>query len=105
MAKRRLPRAIFDFFDGAAEDEITLRENRAAFERVRIAPKMLTGVEHIDTSAAILGARASLPIAVGPTGGIGFGWPFADVAVARAAAAAGAAIARPGRVVETGRCV
>ncbi|TMH90745.1 MAG: alpha-hydroxy-acid oxidizing protein [Betaproteobacteria bacterium] len=89
MAKRRLPRAIFDFFDGAAEDEITLRENRAAFERVRIAPKMLTGVEHIDTSAAILGARASLPIAVGPTGGIGFGWPFADVGVARAAAAAG----------------
>ena len=89
MAKRRLPRAIFDFFDGAAEDEITLRENRAAFERVRIAPKMLTGVEHIDTSAAILGARSSMPIAVGPTGGIGFGWPFADVGVARAAAAAG----------------
>ncbi len=89
MAKRRLPRAIFDFFDGAAEDETTLRENRAAFERVRIAPKMLTGVEHIDTSAAILGARSSMPIAVGPTGGIGFGWPFADVGVARAAAAAG----------------
>ena len=89
MAKRRLPRAIFDFFDGAAEDETTLRENRAAFERVRIAPKMLTGVEHIDTSAAILGARSSMPIAIGPTGGIGFGWPFADVGVARAAAAAG----------------
>jgi (S)-mandelate dehydrogenase len=89
MAKRRLPRAIFDFFDGAAEDEITLRENRAAFERVRLAPKMLTGVARIDTSATILGARAELPIAIGPTGGIGFGWPFADVGVARAAAAAG----------------
>jgi isopentenyl diphosphate isomerase/L-lactate dehydrogenase-like FMN-dependent dehydrogenase len=35
LAKRRLPRAIFDFFDGGAEDEVTLRENRAAFERVR----------------------------------------------------------------------
>jgi (S)-mandelate dehydrogenase len=89
MARRRLPRAIFDFFDGAAEDEITLRENRAAFERVRLAPKMLTGVARIDTSATILGARAELPIAIGPTGGIGFGWPFADVGVARAAAAAG----------------
>ena len=89
MAKRRLPRAIFDFFDGAAEDEITLRENRAAFERVRLAPKMLSGVARIDTSATILGARAELPIAIGPTGGIGFGWPFADVGVARAAAAAG----------------
>jgi len=89
IAKKRLPRAIFDFFDGAAEDETTLADNRAAFERVRIAPKMLAGVEKIDTSAAILGAHSRLPIAVGPTGGIGFGWPFADVGVARAAAAAG----------------
>jgi len=89
MAKRRLPRAIFDFFDGAAEDEITLRENRAAFERVRLAPKVLSGVARVDTAATILGARAELPIAIGPTGGIGFGWPFADVGIARAAAAAG----------------
>jgi (S)-mandelate dehydrogenase len=89
MAKKRLPRAIFDFFDGAAEDEITLRENRAAFERVRIAPRMLTGVERVDTSTSLLGGRSTMPIAVGPTGGIGFGWPFADVGVARAAAAAG----------------
>src|SRR5256885_5579783 len=50
---------------------------------------MLSGVARIDTSATILGARAELPIAIGPTGGIGFGWPFADVGVARAAAAAG----------------
>jgi (S)-mandelate dehydrogenase len=89
MAKRRLPRAVFDFFDGAAEDEITLRENRAAFERVRLLPRMLTGVERVDTSTTLLGGRAKMPIAVGPTGGIGFGWPFADVGVARAAAAAG----------------
>src|SRR2546425_287071 len=89
LAKRRLPRAIFDFFDGAAEDETTLADNRAAFERVRLAPKTLAGVARIDTSAAILGARSKLPIAVGPTGGIGFGWPFADVGVARAAAQAG----------------
>jgi (S)-mandelate dehydrogenase len=89
IAKRRLPQAVFDFFDGAAEDEITLRANRAAFERLRIAPKYLAGVARIDTSTTILGARSALPIAVGPTGGIGFGWPFADVGVARAAAAAG----------------
>ena len=89
MAKRRLPRAVFDFFDGAAEDELTLRANRAAFERVRLLPKMLSGVDRIDTSTSILGGRSGLPIAVGPTGGIGFGWPFADVGVARAAAAAG----------------
>lgn len=89
IAKKRLPRAVFDFFDGGAEDESTLRDNRAAFERVRLAPRVLAGVAQIDTSAAILGARSKLPIAVGPTGGIGFGWPFADVGIARAAAAAG----------------
>jgi (S)-mandelate dehydrogenase len=89
LAKRRLPRAVFDFFDGAAEDELTLADNRAAFERVRLAPKMLTGVAQVDTSAAILGHHSELPVAVGPIGGIGFGWPFADVGVARAAANAG----------------
>jgi (S)-mandelate dehydrogenase len=50
---------------------------------------MLTGVERVDTSTTLLGGRSKMPIAVGPTGGIGFGWPFADVGVARAAAAAG----------------
>jgi (S)-mandelate dehydrogenase len=89
IAQKRLPRGIFDFFDGAAEDEITLGANRAAFERVRLAPKALTGVAQIDTSTTILGARSKLPIAIGPTGGVGFGWPYADVGIARAAAAAG----------------
>ena len=46
MAQRRLPRAIFDFFDGGAEDETTLRDNRAAFERVRLLPKVLVDVSH-----------------------------------------------------------
>jgi hypothetical protein len=61
IAQKRLPRGIFDFFDGAAEDEITLGANRAAFERVRLAPKALTGVAQIDTSTTILGARSKLP--------------------------------------------
>src|SRR6266568_3277226 len=89
LAEKRLPRAVFDFFDGGAEDETTLRDNRAAFERARLAPRMLTGVAQIDTASAILGSRSKLPIAIGPTGGVGFGWPFADVGIARAAAAAG----------------
>jgi (S)-mandelate dehydrogenase len=89
LAKKRLPRAVFDFYDGGAEDETTLRENRAAFERVRIAPKTLVDVTRVDTATTLLGGRSKLPIAVGPTGGPGFGWPFADVGVARAAAAAG----------------
>ncbi len=89
MARRRLPRAIFDFFDGGAEDELTLRGNRAAFERVRLLPKVLMNVAQVDTRASLLGAQASLPLAIGPTGGIGAGRPGADLMLARTAKAFG----------------
>ena len=85
-AKRRLPRAVFDFFDGGAEDEKTLRGNRAAYESVRLVPKVLVDVSRIDTSTSILGVPSSLPVAIAPTGGVGFGWPGGDIAIARAAA-------------------
>ena len=51
IARRRLPRAVFDFIDGGAETEATLRANRAAFERVRLLPKVLVNVSQVDTSA------------------------------------------------------
>src|SRR5690349_18109889 len=89
IARRRLPRAVFDFYDGGAEDEATLRANRAAFERVRLAPRTLVDVTRVDTSTALLGGRSALPIAIGPTGAPGFGWPLGDIGIARAAAAAG----------------
>jgi (S)-mandelate dehydrogenase len=89
MAKRRLPRAIFDFFDGGAEDETTLRENRAAFERVRLLPKVLVDVSKIDTGIQLFGKPSSLPLAVAPTGGISAGRAGAELILARAAKAAG----------------
>jgi (S)-mandelate dehydrogenase len=89
LAQRRLPRAVFDFYDGGAEDETTLRDNRAAFQRTRIIPRTLLDVSRIDTATRLLGERAALPIAVAPTGAPGFGWPKADVCIARAAAAFG----------------
>ena len=88
-AKRRLPRAIFDFFDGGAEDEVTLRDNQAAYQRMRLLPKVLTDVSTIDTGSIILGQRAELPVVIAPTGAVGFGWRGGDVAIARAAVAAG----------------
>ena len=88
-AKRRLPRAVFDFIDGGAEDENTLRDNRAAFARVRLAPRVLVDVSAVDTDTQILGGRSTLPIAIAPTGAVGFGWRGGDVAIAKAAAAAG----------------
>ncbi len=88
-AKRRLPRAVFDFIDGGAEEEQTLRDNRASFSRVRLAPKMLVDVSRIDTGTTILGGPSKLPIAICPTGAVGFGWRGGDLAIARVAAAAG----------------
>jgi (S)-mandelate dehydrogenase len=89
LAKRRLPRAVFEFFDGGAEDEHTLRANRAAFERVRLMPRVLVNVAQIDTTTTILGGPSNLPIAIAPTGAVGFGRHGGDVAIARAAAAFG----------------
>src|SRR5437868_12555365 len=89
VARRRLPRAIFDFFDGGAEDEVTLRENRAAFERVRLLPKVLVNVAKVDMSAELFGVRATLPLAIAPTGGISAGRAGAELSLARAAKAFG----------------
>src|SRR3954467_7911780 len=89
MAQRRLPRAIFDFFDGGAEDEVTLRDNRAAFERIRLLPKVLVNVAKIDISGELFRQRATLPLAIAPTGGISAGRAGAELALARAAKAFG----------------
>jgi (S)-mandelate dehydrogenase len=88
-ARRRLPRAIFDFFDGGAEDEVTLRENRAAFERVRLLPKVLVNVAQVDTAVTLFDRKANLPLAIAPTGGISAGRYGAELILARAAKAAG----------------
>ncbi len=89
LARARLPRSIFDFFDGGAEDETTLRENRAAFERIRLLPRVLVDVSRVDTRAALFGAPLAFPLAIAPTGAVGIGRPGADVMLARAAKAAG----------------
>ena len=89
IAKARLPRAIFDFFDGGAEDEVTLRANRAAFERVRLLPRVLVDVSIVDLKTEILGKTSSLPLAIAPTGGISAGRAGAELALARAAKAFG----------------
>ncbi|MGJ7546167.1 alpha-hydroxy acid oxidase [Variovorax sp. LT1R16] len=89
MALQRLPRAVFDFFDGGAEDECTLRDNRHAFERMRLVPRVLVDVSNVDLGTTIVGAPAAAPMLIAPTGAIGAGWPQADLAIARAAAKAG----------------
>jgi len=85
-ARRRLPRAVFDYIDGGAEDEVTLRANRQAFERVTFRPRVLvdSGKPHLSTT--VLGQRLALPVILAPAGLVGLFWPNGEVLAARAAA-------------------
>lgn len=87
-ARRRLPRVVWDYLDGGAEDETTLRDNRAGFERLKIMPRVLTGNAKRDQSVELFGTRFASPFMIGPTGLNGLFWPDADLALARAAASA-----------------
>jgi len=86
LARRRLPRAVFDFYDGGAEDEVTLAGNRDAYARWRLSPRVLVDVTKASTACAFVGAAAGMPAAIAPTGAAGFGFRGADLALARAAA-------------------
>ena len=88
-ARRRLPHGIWEYLERGVEDETGMARNRAAFERVTFRPRVLRGVQAIDTSAEIFGKPSALPLAVGPTGAAGLMWYKGDLALARAAAAAG----------------
>ena len=68
IARRRAPRAVFDYADGAADDELGLRRSRAAFARVELIPRVLEDVSAVDTTTTILGRPAALPLAFAPTG-------------------------------------
>ena len=89
IARRRTPRAVFDYTDGGAEEELTLRRARAALERIELEPRVLTDVEAVDPSAEILGRPAALPLVLAPTGYTRMMQHEGEVAVVRAAAAAG----------------
>jgi len=89
IARRRLPQSVFDFIDGGAEDETTLADNRAAFERVRLVPRVLQDVSAPDLRCDIVGTSAAAPLLVAPMGSCMLGWPEADIAIARAATSLG----------------
>jgi L-lactate dehydrogenase (cytochrome) len=89
IARRRTPRAAFDYADGAAEREIGLRRSRAAFERVELVPRVLEDVSAIDTSTTIFGRRSELPLAFAPTGFTRLFHHEGEPAVARVAQRAG----------------
>jgi L-lactate dehydrogenase (cytochrome) len=89
MARRRLPRGVFDYIDGGAEDEHTMAENAAAFRRIGFHPRVLQGVGSPDPSTTLLGAPLTIPLVLAPTGFTRIADPEGELAVARAAERAG----------------
>jgi (S)-mandelate dehydrogenase len=86
LAKRRLPRLVFDYIEGGAEDEIGLQENLAAFARHKLVPRFLVDSSKIDLRTEIFGKTYSLPFGIGPTGLAGLFHPKGDLKLAEAAA-------------------
>jgi L-lactate dehydrogenase (cytochrome) len=67
LAERRLPRPIFDYIDGAADDEVTHRRNTESFERCDLVPNVLRGVETVDLSVTVMGQKLAMPVYCSPT--------------------------------------
>ncbi|HEY1827891.1 MAG TPA: alpha-hydroxy acid oxidase [Acidimicrobiales bacterium] len=89
VARRRLPRGVFDYVDGGAEDERTLAANRAAFAQAVYRPRVLRNINSVDISSTLFDAPMAYPLALAPTGFTRIVHPDGELAVARAAAAAG----------------
>ncbi len=89
LAKRRLPAGVFDYIDGGAEDEITLRNNVDAYRNVSFKPRVLRDMTHVDTSTSLFGRRLAFPLVLAPTGFTRIAHSEGELAVVRAATRAG----------------
>ena len=88
IARKRLPRGVFDYIDGGAEDELTLRRNAAAFRRLEFRPRVLRDMGAVDISTTLLGRPLPVPLVLAPTGFTRIASPGGELDVARAAARA-----------------
>ncbi|MFM0170901.1 alpha-hydroxy-acid oxidizing protein [Paraburkholderia sediminicola] len=85
LAKKRLPRMVFDYLEGGAEDELGLKHNRQVFESVRFQPRRLVDVSKRSIETTLFGRPLSAPLVMAPTGLNGILWPEGDLVLARAA--------------------
>ena len=88
IAKRRLPGGVFDYIDGGAEDEVTYRRNRSAFDDIEFVPRVLRDVTQVDTTTSLMGERIAMPLVLAPTGFTRIANPQGELAVARSPARA-----------------
>ncbi|HEY0180875.1 MAG TPA: alpha-hydroxy acid oxidase, partial [Dokdonella sp.] len=89
LARRRVPRAFFEYGDRGSYDEITLRDNRAALEAIRLRQRVMIDVDRRSLATTIVGQPVSMPLALAPTGLTGLTRGSGEILAARAAAAAG----------------
>jgi isopentenyl diphosphate isomerase/L-lactate dehydrogenase-like FMN-dependent dehydrogenase len=88
-ARRRLPKGVFEFVDRATEDHVAVRDNRSAFEQIKLRHRALVDVSARTTATTLFGKPAALPMVIAPTGAAGLCWYRGEVQLARAAAKAG----------------
>ena len=86
MAKKRLPRGIFGFIDGGAEDHIAVANNREAYRQLKIKNRVLVDVSKRSTKTTIFGKEIAMPFGISPTGSAGIAWYGGEVGLAEAAA-------------------
>jgi (S)-mandelate dehydrogenase len=89
LAQRRLPKMIFDYLEGGAEDEVGMKHNREVFERYRLMPRRLVDVSKRDIGIDLFGRHQAAPFMIGPTGLNAALWPKGDILLARSAEKAG----------------
>ena len=89
IAEKKLPKPLFNYIDGGADDETNVRGNTRAFDAVRLVPEYLVDMAKIDTTTKVLGREISMPLFLAPTGMTRLFHPDGETAVSKAAAAAG----------------
>ena len=89
IAKRRLPAGVFDYIDGAAEDEVAMSRNASRFDDRTLVPRILRDVSALNTESVVLGEPSSMPLIIAPTGFPRIAHPDGELATARAAARMG----------------
>ena len=88
MARQRLPKWLFEFVDRGTEDEVALRNNRAAFERIKLKTRVLVDVSKRSQETELFGRKHGMPLGIAPTGPAGMLWYKGELELARAAKAA-----------------
>lgn len=89
IAKRKLPRGLFEFIDRGNDDEVAMRENVEALQRIKLKSRVLADVSTRNLKKMVLGREWGMPFGIGPTGSAGLTWYQGDIALAKAAARAG----------------